>query len=664
MDLLREEVLAAYLRYGSVAEPLRARAYAQLAAKVFMLAGPNARLSVDRIRHSISDLVGGGIPTGAEVDEALKILEQRGMVEPSRRKWKLKRKGRGELEDQVTRRRQRLSSIIERHFPADAGRPRLAECFDSTCVTFFEAYGDRWVAAITRKTPVVGLAGPDLGSIVKNAAGKYGLKDRAEELKVGFKRFLDSSLPEDTEHLWSLGMATLASRLICAGIGADPIGTRELRDSDVLLDTNALLAIALEGSRHSAAFQALGEALKAINAKLYYVYPTREEYRQVVSRWSTDTLRVIDRYGPEVVSKSQDPWIRTAVGRYCRDRSDYQRFFEQLLDPPDGIGDQIAIGLLDEPDIASAAANAESDKALVAQIQTHWLERRHRPKPIHIARHDAALTGAARQLLKQGSRAWVLTLDLTMHDLALRWAAPTGTPLWVSLDPLLQILAVDHAGTSIDPTQFGPILARLISNEVEVAQDTYTIEDLRWLDEMHRDVAGLPIDAVEETAREIHRARHEGMRRDSDELRLRVERVYQRTTAQLISDSGEARRQVQEALDARRQSEASRDRVESVARNEVEERLRKKARSRLRARVAMCVLLGVVVAVVALLLFRWAWAGGSRLDILNAVIGLAGLIFPPVALIWRTVIPKYRAEVSEIPTTARDEVAKRSHGSG
>ncbi len=88
MDFLREEVLAAHLRYGSVAEPLRTRAYAQLAAKALLLSGAGASLSVDRVRRSISELVGGASPTSQEVDEALKILQQGAVVEPSGRKWK------------------------------------------------------------------------------------------------------------------------------------------------------------------------------------------------------------------------------------------------------------------------------------------------------------------------------------------------------------------------------------------------------------------------------------------------------------------------------------------------------------------------------------------------------------------------------------------------
>ncbi|MDP3774290.1 MAG: hypothetical protein Q8Q85_08490 [Gemmatimonadales bacterium] len=608
----------------------------------------------------MTEMVAGGSPPRQEILEALRLLEQQGVVEPTYRKWRLRRKSWEELGAQVIRRRERVLSILDRHFPADLDRSQLARWFDDACVSFFVTYGDRWVAAITRKTPIIGAAGPSLGSVVKTTATNVGLQARVDALISGFKRFLDSSLPEDTEHLWSLGMATFASRLVCAGIGADPISTRELRDSMVFLDTNALLAIALEASRPAAAFQALGEALRAINAQLFYCYPTREEYRRVVSRWTTDTLRVIDRYGTAVLEDSEDPWIKTAVGRYCRDRADYQRFFDQIMDPPVGIGDQLRITLLDEPDVAKAAAGAEEDKQLVTQIQTHWRERRHRPKPIHLARHDAAVTGVVRHLLERGDRAWVLTLDLTMHDLALRWAGPTGTPLWVSLDPLLQILAVDQSGTKVDAVQFGPILARLISNEVEVSQATYAVEDLRWLDEIHRDVKELPKETVQELAREIHAARMAGAKRNDPELRLKIERAYQRATAKLVADHGEARVIVAQALDEKAQVETSRKRIEDIAREEVEIRLERAARNRLLLRVLGCLLLGLSTAWGVRELFGWAWEGGSRRDLLSLILPLSGLVIPPFALVWSWALPSYRSEIRDVPDKARLEVAERT----
>lgn len=175
MDFLREEVVASYLRYGAVAQPLRSRAYAQLVAKVLLLDVTGNYLSVEKLRGLVSSLVGGATPSREDVEAALTLLAGQEAAEDRNKKWRLRRKARDVLVAQVGARRDRVSSVLRRHFPGDIEPAVLHRWFDATCVEFFRYYGDRWVHAVTRRTPVCAAGEPALSSVVVSCAAAHKL---------------------------------------------------------------------------------------------------------------------------------------------------------------------------------------------------------------------------------------------------------------------------------------------------------------------------------------------------------------------------------------------------------------------------------------------------------------------------------------------------------
>jgi hypothetical protein len=652
MSATREELVAAHLRYGAMAEALRTRAYAQIVAKALFLAGRTTYCTVDEIRRGCGQLVDAGIPDTDDARAALDFLGTQDMVQRNGSRYRLRRPTWDDLNDQINRRRTRIRGVYGRHFPRQIPFEDFREWFDDAAVDFFRRYGDKWVASVARQAGAIDTRGLELTQFLAPIIERHSLENHRQELVQGFRRWVQSENPADNEHVWSLGLAMFAARLVASGVAADPISTRELRDSTVLIDTNVLLVMTLEASRHAEAIAALGRALESIGCTLAYIAETKEEYQGVISRWRADTVRAVEKYGHRVVSKSEDDYIRTAVQRQCRLPSHYERFFAQISEPPSRVDGAVPVEFLDNEEVASWALDGANDAGRVHEIREFWSESRRRPKKKEVAQHDSALTEVGTQL--RGGEAggcWVLTLDRTMQELALRWCGPEGLPLWLSLDALLQILAVEHEGTDTQAVEFAPILSQLIGNEIEVQDDTYQVDDLRWLDEIESEVGTLPNDRVEEMARKIRKARMGGAQRSDSELRLEVGRIAQRARTEVEREAQRAAERV----------EKERARAEGYRNQLVEERAEKyvgRARRRASLRGFGWLLATAAAGAAAGWAFVTSYQGLPRADLIQLAITLGTPVLATAAGVWRHVLPRYKEETEKAHRRAEREVAQ------
>ena len=651
----REEVVATHLRFSAVAKPLRIRAHAQLLAKVLYLSGAKSYLTMSKMRDGIADLTGGTRPSREETQAALDYLQHADFIrDKGGSRFGLRPYQYQRLGTQVAERGVVADRCLARHFPGEINRETLATWFSRTSIAFFTQFADRWVASVTDRAPLGSKTFTSVMEIAASEATALGIESSSAALVDGFVRFLRSSEPEDHQHLQSLGLTAFAARLVAAGEGPDPISSAQLRDATWVLDTNVLLTIALEGVTHDDPLDALGQALSMIEAELVYVHATLIEYRQVVDQWASDTLAVFDRFGIGPIKESSNGFLKIALARHCHNRDDFVRFFNELREPPQSIEERIAIRLVDDPDIARAAAKGEQNEQDVRTIQTYWAERRRYPKSPSAARHDSAVSEVVRHYRSSEKRCFALTTDRTMSGLAAHWQGPLGTPRWILLDALVQVLAADRAGMAGGQVDLSALLSKLVANEVGPVADEFTIHDLIWLSEIVEHVEAFPDEDVSELARIIHRARIGGASRDDSELRLALERRIQKARVALITDRDAAHRKEARASGHARSERKRRETVREALVKQTTADLRRRARWRLFRRCAG------TLAVAGVLGFglRWCvlWAGPDllhdRADLVAVGLGVVGLIGSFVGAVIKWINPRYREEWSRAPKEA------------
>ncbi len=563
-----EDLAAIYMRFDPSVEALNTRALAQLAAKLLYTRGPKVSLSASEIGTAIANVFDVPRLDVQVVEHALGFLKDNRLANVFQGRWRLSDNGFEKFDGDVKRAATRLSAVLRRHFSGQIEQAKLEAWFVDACVRFYGLYGAQWAAAIGRqkKRPVVSQT--SVRSLLDAATQSAGLNVHADALFQGFYRFIGSGEQEDVEHQWSLSQSMLAARLVAAKLGPDPLTAASFRGVSVLLDTNVLIVAALESDNLAEPLRLLGSALAQLDASLGIIEPTRDEYRRVIHAKRIALVSIAEKLPRNLLEGTSDPFIETALERGCVDEADFDHFYDELLDPPTELVAGVAIEMLSSPSVVRFAEEGAVDETLKSSIQLQWTELRSRkPKGIRQTEHDASLTTVVEGLVKSGVPAVVLTLDRTMQAHSQKRSAPSDRPTWVSLDALIQVLAVDGLGPGIDPKGFAPLMSAIIKSQCEPALNTYTAEDLALMLDVEERCRTLPEPIVRDIAASVARARLAGARRDDNELRLTIRRAFTKGVAdahmvlgdELREKAAETRvlnRQLQERIESSMQQKA------------------------------------------------------------------------------------------------------------
>jgi hypothetical protein len=529
MDDIKKKLITVNLRYGEVSAPLRARAFGQLIEKALFL--NKEGLNFNEIKDSLAAMV--GVPSVAQrtMEDAIKFLSNgsRTIEKTKQRKWRLRETRYKEIEQEIERVEDRRTRLLRRHFPSAIPEEKLRTWFEDACIAFFVEYGDLIVSLLSRgQVTMLKEHSFALDEIIRIVVEQRQLKNYEQQLLEGFEGFIKSSDRQDQEELMNIAQAMIASRFVASDVGGDPLALEEFRGATILLDTNVLFAASLEKHKLARSLEAIGKALKVIGAKLKFVYPTKEEYENTVAYQRGQIITVVENFSRNVLEGANDLFVKTALARGCVSREDFERFFEEIKLPPREFSAGVPIVLVDNQSVETLVNAGKKDEKLKAKIRVALSPtRRNRPKGKNTVNHDAALVHIVERAREQGKNVWVLTLDTGMQELSAERAGEHGLPLWISVEALLQILAVDSQGTDIDPTDFAPFLGRILTTEHIPSIETYTIEDLCLLVEREDRITGLPDEKIKGIASKVQRAIFQGRRRNDPELTLLIQREFQ-----------------------------------------------------------------------------------------------------------------------------------------
>ncbi len=537
------------LKYGSSAKPLKVLAFAQLSAKALFLSGGAS--DIDGLVKRIADLIGVKKVSKKYIGEGLEYLRDIKKVDVKEKKWFLTEKAKKGIKKDVESSQHYLDGVLERHFPTTIKKSRIKNWFNEASAEFFGYYSKEWIIAVCKKTTKKLLKAKSADELLNTSIEKNKLSQHKQQLVDGFISFLSSSDIADHQYLMSLGQAMFSAHLVAADVGVDPLTLEELKDSKFILDTNLLMAVTLENHRASKSFKALGAALKTIGGELVYLHTTKEEYDRALTGKRGEILHLIDNYPDEVIKGVRDDFIHTAKSRGCVKKEDYIRFFDSLRELPSQLPDGPNISIEDYKEIEETVQKAEKDIRLKQEIQNYNLKLRppwrKKEKSRLALNHDAALIHVCELIRGQDEKCWILSLDRTLQACVLKRTGPHSMPSILSIDALIEIMAVNSAGPELDSSDFAPLLAKIILNNCIPPANTYTTEDLNWLLTINERAADLPSEKIKEIVKEITKARMAGKQIGDSKLELKVNRMFQGDKIDFNQKMADARTRVEQA---------------------------------------------------------------------------------------------------------------------
>lgn len=560
-----QQLIAVNLRYGTVAKSLKALAFSDISAKALFLL--NKPLNISEISKTVAVILGVKKISPNLVEKGLLELKSDGRVRQSGDKWSLLDSAKQEIEKEVAQSEDILSRLLKRNFPGDIDTAVIHAWFINATSDFFIYNGDEWVQSICKGSGNFAKGLKTLDELLDPSIKKHKLGTHSNQLKDAFRGFLESHDKEDQRYLVNIGYAMFSARLVAADVGADPITLEELRGSYFLVDTNFFYALQLDSSGVAESMQALGEALKEIDAKLLFLHETEEEYGRVLVGKKGEILKLIDVYPFDVVIDSDDRFIVTAISRKCKDKSDFERFFGTLGPLPKEMVSGLLINKLDDPKTNATVAQAKGGADLKKLIQKWCLKMRpfwnRQPKSNSALGHDAALVLVTESERASGKKIYILTLDRSLQACCAERAGNHNLPAAIYMEGLIQILAANNAGPGVDAANFAPLLTNILLRRCIPPERMYSPQDLHWLYGIQKNVASFKPEKIKQIALEVTKARLAGKTATDEKLQRTIHRLYQEEIKHTTKEVEEAHERARSAEQESTQERTRRSDVES-----------------------------------------------------------------------------------------------------
>lgn len=524
---MKKIVHSLYLKYDQASGSLAQSAISQLVQKTMYTHSQG--LSCDDVKRDVDSAISSSV-SKERINTTLNELEKGGIVNKKGELFSLRQSRKDEIAAAIQERNRRVDRIYHRYFiSVDYEKNKILTWFDDMCTGFFGAYCDAWLQDISgHGTRQRGDYLSDT-TLLRNPRlfRKHEIKhDHIEYFVDSFVRFIKSYDLDDNAVMWDYANSLFASRVLSANIFADKNITDILGDSIALLDTNVLMGLDLEKDAFSEAYLGLAEAFRLLSIRPAILSISKKEYSNAISHKIDLMKSTIRAYGYELAGQIDDVYLRTAMHRCCTDEDSFSEFFKSISELPEYFGDRLEIQTIDHKEIIEAITKGQKDRKIIDQMNAIYKEKHNqRDKHTNSLEHDAGMIAGARYL-RETEKAWILTRDGTLNTYARLFPEMDSKPLSISLETLVNLLAISDGGVSSDSTNYSAIFANIIRNKVFPSNGVFQIEDLNRMYEVESQIAEMPDSEIKSLAHEVNKMRMQGEK--DGKIALAIQRGIQR----------------------------------------------------------------------------------------------------------------------------------------
>lgn len=541
---MREVLQTIFLKLDTPSNTLTQTALCQMVLQTLFRA--QHAMTEGEVTVGIAELLGVDIHSD-RVAEALDLLMAHGELARGKHEGKLrlapriKREMQGKSQEYDCR----VASVISRHFAdAEAEETAIRQWFEAVTVGFFHRKCDAWISEFCSSSTNSHSYLNGLPDVFRETARKCDVVDSKDEewLRRRYVAFLESTNPDDNALLLQFATSAFAARLITSTSFADQLSVTTFKGAKFVLDTNILMSLALEEPDLADGLDALSTALELLGAECGYFHITHDEFHNAMGARRDQVCGAVAEYEWAVIEKVMDQFMQTAICEDCRTPEDFDAFFQKKLEPPTTLCNRVGLPQLDDMELHAAIQRGQQNDKLIKEINAVFHSKFGHDKSEATLTHDAGLVAGVRFLRGRGENSWLLTKDTTLTRHAVQQAPRDECPLALSVNTLVNVLALDNGGLELDPTEFAPLFARMVRGGLMPQDGAFQIEDLSRILDVNRQIADLPLETVTELATQVNSQRL--ARVPDSEIALNLTRAFQKEKLRLTGDLAETRQQL------------------------------------------------------------------------------------------------------------------------
>lgn len=469
------------------------------------------------------------------IDNALQSLVSNNEVHLKKGYYSLSKSKRDKILDLQLESEKKKLDIIERFFtPCYSESKYVQEWLMDAMITFFEYFSNEWVSNLTTSSRALINARVSIEDIIQKRTNNNKHLEKKDK-EVLAKKFFEMITTKDANidyFIWEFGTSSFAARLISSSLGADTNILDRFKGTVCLLDTNMLIKIALCDEKQKHLFEALESAFIRLGIDVKFLEITHDEYVKAVELKKEEVMRNTC-FPISVLQETDDEYIQAACSLHCSSKQDFELFFKQIAEPPKVLFEKLEIMQLNsDKSIKQVIAEAQNDKSKCEDFDNVYFEFHGKHKFINPLKHDVALIEVATYQQKQGNKYLILSQDVVVVHMAKKKPFGQELPIAISLETLINVLAVDNDCRNID--DFVQLFTSIIRNEFTPQHGTFQLTDLTYLQEHNQQVTSLPADMTIKLAQKVNQMRLLG--EPEDKIALEFMRGVQADKLQLAND--------------------------------------------------------------------------------------------------------------------------------
>jgi hypothetical protein len=518
-----------YLKHDTSLKSLTKRTLSQLIIKVLYF-NAKKNLTVTEIINDIKKYLDIKF-TNKDIEDALKHLSKIKKIHPSNGGYELNSTVRKEVQNADSHNVDLHSNVVNfwfsesRTFKSDDGYEKVKDWFVNVLIEFFSIYRNEWMLDVASEQKR-SKKKFEFESLFKKTFRKVKVeKEDWDWLKKQFFSFFESNRIEDNEIFWNYGTSAFASTLLTAKCYADKGAIENFENTTIVLDTNILMVLELEGYEYNSALKGIAKAFKKMNSSPIYFNISKEEYARALNPKREYTITAMNKYGYDIIAESDCDFVRTAIKRGCKEVEDFDVFFTEISDVPETFCDEVDLKLLDNKDLLNIYNTCENDVKMCDELDSINVRRTKRTKRETPRKHDLALLKSAEHLRKSGEKCIILTRDGTIREYANSNVLRDETPLAIGLDSLIQLLAIENGGVEQDSTEYTTLFNKIVKSSFALPKESYQVEDLQFMIQTKIKIEELDNDKKIQIAKKVNLLRING--HADEDIILEIQREFQ-----------------------------------------------------------------------------------------------------------------------------------------
>lgn len=620
-----------YLRIDATMQTLHRKAIGELLLKIIYQ--QSGSISFDDICKAYQKETKGAIADRALLESILDEMVSSNDIKTEEGRYRISTGKRKKIDKQASSFEEQIDRVIDNYIkPAFTPDHILKEWFIDSLAFFFANYSDVWISDLkdnsASKVNIVNSKASILDALTLRTSNNKAIDERDRDNLS--ERFLDILTKTGDTALSSVlfesGVSAFSSKLISSNIGLDSMTLEIFKDSVCVLDTNILMYIGLEAGQYYQALEVISSVFSSLGIKVYYLDVTEHEYIHTVGNKKDTILRLIEKgFNLDVLSKTDDQYLKTALARECRNADDFERFFKDLIKLPSYLDDKETVPILkypaDEALIASVSA-AKTNDALRDEVNTIYKDLTKRDKRPHSLTHDVQIVAGVEEIRKT-VKAFILSQDTCINEYSRKRPSVNDLTLALKLETLINVLSVYQPET-MESDIFSALFVSMLSDGLVPREDVFQLEDLTLMSEREEQISQLPADSIVSIAKQICRLRLSG--EPEEKITLALSRAVQGEKMQVAVALTTTQEQLRHVTEEKNRETKRADNRDSLLRVSLEDSARKDVSGEIFWKSALCVFVAFALFVGSFILGRYLHETSSLSPFVNYVIDLAMVV--------------------------------------